>query len=622
MVFFPTFEMGQQMNGSAPKRDDSEVDFAALKVQQELKNLQVAEEKTRQELLDLHRPYLLRNPQLLTALITTLGAIIGISILVSDNYFKAREQLNKLTEEKTARIKQEAEAAIADSRTKQREAAEASANAAKQTADARQQVAAAETRIADAIRRRSIAEQNVVQAERQRAIIQRRFFASQGLPESLASNIDHVLKIDIDHAVKDLSWLPKGLKELHITMGELVNVDNILRDIPRSVQRLSLSSADSRAEFNLKQLPKGIISLSLDHFTVDGIVQMQHLEELSMESSGGEFIRGLEEMRWTPLKRIFLSIDSTSPGFPEELADRVRRLELNEARHEETSNIEIIKRMGNVEKLVLHGSNYLPLAVNFPNLKSLVYYDSLFEPKVVRDDLLNAIPKSETLTDLHIFAEHYAVSRYATSQFANVKTLEIGAFDDSFLELLLLFPAADLTINLHVGPRFNRNDFDTLIFSLRQMPKLKKLMLDILSYDFNGDVPVTGFDNLEELEVRREVRPINGAAINKLHGLKKLTLVGDVTGLDITNLEQLEELNLYLAAPPHCSRALKGLKSFTMVSDRDFSKCKDWQRFFDQVVSGMHLHSLGISGQGCQLSSIPATVDQIVVRNHPDNILP
>jgi len=609
------------MNGSAPKRDDSEVDFAALKLQQELKNLQLAEEKARQELLDLHRPYLLRNPQLLTALITTLGAIIGISILVSDNYFKAREQLNKLTEEKTVRIKQEAEDAIADSRAKQREAAEASANAARQTADARQQVATAERRIKDAIRRRSIAEQNVAQAEHERAIIQRRFFASQKLPESLAGNIDHVLRIDIDHPVTDLGWLPKGLKELHIKVSGF-DLDNVFRDIPGSVQRLSLSSSDSNTEFNLKHLPKGIISLNLGPFTVDGIVQMQHLEELSMESSGGEFIRGLEEMRWTPLKRIFLSIDPTSPGFPEELADRVRGLEVKEAREKEALNIEIIKRMGNIEKLVLHGSSYLPLAVNFPNLKSLVYYDSLFDHKVVRNGMLDAIPKSEKLTDLHIFAEHYDVSGNATSQFANVKTLEIGAFDDSFLQLLRLFPAADLTINLHVGPGFDRNDFDTLIFTLTQMPKVKKLALDIHSYDFKGDIPVTGFDNLEELEIRREFRPINGTAINSLKGLKKLTLVGDITGLDITNLEQLEELNLYLTDPPRCSRALKSLKSFTMVSGTDSSKCKDWQRFFDQAVSGTHLHTLGISGQGCQLSAIPATVDQIVVRNHPDDTIP
>src|SRR3954452_14244543 len=58
---------------------------------QELTNLRLTEEKLRQDLLDLRRPYLFRNPQLLTALITSVGALVAVSLLVEENYFKTRE---------------------------------------------------------------------------------------------------------------------------------------------------------------------------------------------------------------------------------------------------------------------------------------------------------------------------------------------------------------------------------------------------------------------------------------------------------------------------------------------------------------------------------------------------
>ena len=86
------------------------------KTQQEIINLALAEEKLRQELLDLHRPYLFRHPELLTALIASIGAIIGVSMLISDNYFKIRDEryalqdkLNNLQAERTAATKAEAE---------------------------------------------------------------------------------------------------------------------------------------------------------------------------------------------------------------------------------------------------------------------------------------------------------------------------------------------------------------------------------------------------------------------------------------------------------------------------------------------------------------------------------
>lgn len=81
------------------------------KTQQEIKNLRLTETKLQQELLDLRRPYLLRNPQLFTALIASIGAIISVSILIGDNYYKTREELNNLQAEKTAHLDQDAKRA-------------------------------------------------------------------------------------------------------------------------------------------------------------------------------------------------------------------------------------------------------------------------------------------------------------------------------------------------------------------------------------------------------------------------------------------------------------------------------------------------------------------------------
>ena len=64
---------------------------------------------------------------------------------------------------------------------------------------------------------------------------------------------------------------------------------------------------------------------------------------------------------------------------------------------------------------------------------------------------------------------------------------------------------------------------------------------------------------------------------------------------------------------------LKHLKSLTVVGNQDSAKCERWQRFFDQSISGAHLKTLGLSGRGCQLSSISPTVEWIKIRTPLNN---
>jgi WD40 repeat protein len=91
--------------GSQPEPASSRVPD---KDKQDLTNTRLQEEKLRLELIDLRRPYLLRNPQLLTALITSIGAVIGVSLLLGENYFKIREERNNLQAQRTAQLEDKA----------------------------------------------------------------------------------------------------------------------------------------------------------------------------------------------------------------------------------------------------------------------------------------------------------------------------------------------------------------------------------------------------------------------------------------------------------------------------------------------------------------------------------
>lgn len=74
----------------------------------EIRNLELAEQKLLQELADLRRPYLLRNSQLLSSLVTSIAAfitaiaaIIGGYVLIRGNYFQLEDALNKQQAQET-----------------------------------------------------------------------------------------------------------------------------------------------------------------------------------------------------------------------------------------------------------------------------------------------------------------------------------------------------------------------------------------------------------------------------------------------------------------------------------------------------------------------------------------
>src|SRR5579863_2247202 len=108
------------------------------KARQELVNLQLTEEKLRQELLDLRRPYLFRNPQLFTAFIASVGAIVGALVLISGNYYNVQRERNALLADETKRMNEDSLRAKkdADATKSAAETTRAQADKAKKEADA------------------------------------------------------------------------------------------------------------------------------------------------------------------------------------------------------------------------------------------------------------------------------------------------------------------------------------------------------------------------------------------------------------------------------------------------------------------------------------------------------
>jgi predicted house-cleaning NTP pyrophosphatase (Maf/HAM1 superfamily) len=89
----------------------------------------------------------LRNSQLLTALITSLGAVIGVSLLIKDNYFKIRDEryalqdkLNALQAVNTARLDADAKKTAERAKQESKEAAQLVAEAERAKAAAKKAI--------------------------------------------------------------------------------------------------------------------------------------------------------------------------------------------------------------------------------------------------------------------------------------------------------------------------------------------------------------------------------------------------------------------------------------------------------------------------------------------------
>jgi len=105
-------------------------------------------EKVEFELAELRKPYILRNPQVVTSLIATLGAIAGIFVLLQNNYFQNLNTSIQLKE-------QEAKIAERESRERVRQAEERSHSAQLELESKTQEVGAKERQLTEIEKQRS-----------------------------------------------------------------------------------------------------------------------------------------------------------------------------------------------------------------------------------------------------------------------------------------------------------------------------------------------------------------------------------------------------------------------------------------------------------------------------------
>src|ERR1022692_3921718 len=71
------------------------------------RKLKAEADKVDLELRELRRPYFVRNPQTTTALIATVGAIVGTVVLLQNNYFQNLSAANQFKEQEAKLIERD-----------------------------------------------------------------------------------------------------------------------------------------------------------------------------------------------------------------------------------------------------------------------------------------------------------------------------------------------------------------------------------------------------------------------------------------------------------------------------------------------------------------------------------
>jgi WD40 repeat protein len=144
--------------------DDERRRLEALKLEREVENLALVKEKLDAELADAKRPYILRNSQLITTIIATLGAVIALGIALNKDYFgmlrteatnakrDADEEQRKADDER-AKAQEEKRRALDEQAKAQQEIqnAQAAEHAARERADRARREAAAQELVAASI---------------------------------------------------------------------------------------------------------------------------------------------------------------------------------------------------------------------------------------------------------------------------------------------------------------------------------------------------------------------------------------------------------------------------------------------------------------------------------------
>jgi hypothetical protein len=292
---------------------------------------ELAAEKLRREIADLKRPYLLRHPQVLTALLTSMGVLVGAWILAQENYFKVREERNRLQDFQTQRIAEEARRIEAD--------------AAQTKRDAETLAAEAKAREATAIESAKHAEQSLVEAQERLVKAQEQVTRATELELQARNRAEALAKqteqAEIRPFVQQLEALlresfPEST-DIEATAALLFKDDYATARKEMLLNRLGTPSLDEARQTFLRFL--------LARSTGDPAWLTEILDRVSTAADAVDATREVANplaptspFRSTRLKSLLDAV-ATLPITPKERTDFIPRLTAIAARHQKTASI-------------------------------------------------------------------------------------------------------------------------------------------------------------------------------------------------------------------------------------------------------------------------------------------
>lgn len=293
-----------------------------LKLQSEIEKLELEKKKLRADLVDLKRPYIMRNSQLLTAVIATVGAVIGLGIALEKDYFKmlldeAHFEQEKADDEENKATADESEAAGKMQLAQQNSV---KAEQLRQTAERREQEAAA--RIKNADREIWEAEKRAAEAVANRDKLLLRGWSIPDFVYDQQAQLTTLFLFPKEQAVPSLSWLTAPLTQLRVGIAN--STEKVLSEIPQTVSVLDITVNSDVGSVDLSNLrsPGTVTDLTVrvndvalgypykvSVLTISGLKQLRNLRFLTVLAHPDIPLKGLEDALDLPkLQRATLAV--------------------------------------------------------------------------------------------------------------------------------------------------------------------------------------------------------------------------------------------------------------------------------------------------------------------------
>jgi hypothetical protein len=507
------------MDADSQSREDKP-SIEQQKAAQELINLQLAAEKTRIEIAQLQRPFIVSNPQLVTAVVTTVGALVGAYILISQNYFQSLR-----TSIDATRLLSDQSVTAAEQKRQIAEKLEAEAATKTNTAQADLEKAQELRRTAEQTEREAAARikqanNQILEANRRvaKAIEDRDKLALEAwsIPEFVydqQAQLSSLRLLPTKQDVTSLSWLSAPLTRLAVGVSD--SIATVLTEVPTTVSVLEIAAHNDIDVLDLSKLSsrrtvtdltvrlrdrRGILERDRrpNSVRISGLKELRSLRSLSVESDGpvtglGDVVDliTLQRLSFIGLSKprdIVSDFDMISKHFQQAPAAKsITRVNFRlEPGHDDYAShisggivpeVRTVRIFGNARGL-------MAALAKFPNVDDLslnigVLKDEPFSES--RDDLLQILPWIAQRKNLHAldvefggldtsYEEYSALlpshSTLDVSDLSQLERLSFGGYDEQFkvtglkgltaLRELRVKPAILIDKDLSVLPRLER----------------------------------------------------------------------------------------------------------------------------------------------------------------------